>query len=180
MMIMTSRTKVRMPRTRETVMFVLASVAFDMRRELACARPAVAAGFGSPVTEKETEVCVAVETMFVFVAKVAVVVVVVSVLVAKVNNVVSTIAGMIVWVVVTVEGGGWGKPGKEEGNGSPDGKGNPDGKGKPNCLPDSVTVAPPPPSVTLARPDIQVLFAGGPRFSQNSVVQPAVVTQVES
>ena len=178
MMIMTSRRKVRMPRTRETVMFVFASVAFDMRRELACASPAVVAGFGIPVTEKETEVCVAVETMFVFVAKVAVVVVVVSVLVAKVKIVVSITAGIIVWVVVTVAGGGGGgKPNREVGNGRPDGKGNPDGKGpNPSCLPDSVTVAPPPPSVTLARTDIQVLFAGRPRFSQSSVFQPAGVT----
>ena len=178
MTMMTSRRKVKIPRTRETVMFVLASVAFDMSSELACASPAVASGFGTPVTEKEMEVCVAVETMFVVVAKLAVVVVVVSVLVAKVKTVVSTIAGMIVWVVVTVEGvGGGGKLGKEEGNGSPDGKGNPDGKGgNPNCLPDSVTVALPPPSVALAGTDIQVLFAGRPRFSQSSVVQPAVIT----
>ncbi len=174
---MTSRRKVKIPRTRETVMFVLVSVAFDMSSELACASPAVASGLGNPVTDKEMEVCVAVETMFVLVAKVAVVVVVVSVLVAKVKIVVSTIAGIIVWVVVTVEGVGGGKPGKEEGNGSPDGKGNPDGKGgNPNCLPDSVTVALPPPSVALARINIQVLFAGKPRFSQSSVVQPAVIT----
>jgi hypothetical protein len=46
----------------------------------------VAAGFGSAITE---EVRVAVETMFVLVAKVAVIVVVVLVLVARVNIVVS-------------------------------------------------------------------------------------------
>jgi hypothetical protein len=46
----------------------------------------VAGGFGSAVTE---EICVAVETMFVSVDKVAVIVVVVLVLVARVEIVVS-------------------------------------------------------------------------------------------
>lgn len=78
----------------------------------------------------------------------------------------------MVTVVVTVGAGR--KPSREEGN--PGGKGNPDGKGNPNCLPDSVTEALAPPSVKLARTDIQVLFSGGPRFSQSCVVQPVVVT----
>lgn len=68
-------------------MFIRVRLAFEVRREGACARPAVAAGFGSPVTEKE--ICVALETTFVFVDKVVVVVVDVSVLVAKVKIVVS-------------------------------------------------------------------------------------------
>jgi hypothetical protein len=167
-----SRRKVRTPRTRETVMFVRVRLAFEVRREEACARPAVAAGFGSAVTEKETEVCVAVETMFVFVDKTAVVVVVVSVLVAKVVIVVSSILGRIVRVVVTVGSGG--KPSRDVGNGRPVGKGK--GGNPPNCLPDNVTVALPPPSVKLAGTDIQVSFSGRPRFSRSSVVQPAVVT----
>jgi hypothetical protein len=87
MPIMMRRRNVRIPSTRETVIFVRVRLAFEVRREFACARPAVAAGLGSAVMEKE--VCVAVDTMFVFVAKVAVVVVVVSVLVAKVKIVVS-------------------------------------------------------------------------------------------
>jgi hypothetical protein len=168
---MMSRRKVRTPRTIETVMFVRVKEAFDFRREEACARSAVAAGFGSAVIEKE--VCVAMETTFVFVDKVVIIVVVVdvSVLVAKVTIVVSSIGGTMVRVVVTVGSGG--KPGKEVGNGSPDkvGKG-----GNPNCLPNSVTAALPPPFVRIAGPDIQVLFSGRPRFSQSSVVQPAVVT----
>lgn len=48
-------------------MFIRVRLAFEVRREGACARPAVAAGFGSPVTEKE--ICVALETTFVFVDK---------------------------------------------------------------------------------------------------------------
>lgn len=174
---MIRRRNVRMPRMRETVMFVRVRLAFEVRREEACARPAVAAGFGSAVTEKETEVCVAVETMFVFVVKTAVVVVVVSVLVAKVVTVVSSILGRMVSVVVTV-GCGPGKGNGSEGNGKPVGNGRVLGKGKgnpPNCLSDSVPVALPPPSVKLARTDIQLLFSGRPRFSRGSVVQPAVV-----
>ena len=81
------RRKVKTPRTRETVMFVPVRLAFDMRRDEACARPAVAAGFGSPVTERA--VSIAVETTLVFVDKVVVVVVDVSVVVAKVKIVVS-------------------------------------------------------------------------------------------
>lgn len=72
----------------------------------------------------------------------------------------------MVRVMATVGAGG--KPSREEGN--------PGGKGNPNCLPDSVIEALAPPSVKLARTDIQVLFSGGPRFSQSCVVQPAVVT----
>ncbi len=42
-----------MPKTRETIMFVLVKEAFEVRREEAWARPAVAAGFESAVMEKE-------------------------------------------------------------------------------------------------------------------------------
>jgi hypothetical protein len=83
----TRRRKVRMPKTSETIMFVLVREAFEVRREEACARPAVAAGFGSAVMENE--VSVVVETMFVFVDKVAIVVIDVPVLVTKVMMVVS-------------------------------------------------------------------------------------------
>jgi hypothetical protein len=77
------RRKMRTPRTREMVMFVRVRLAFDVRREETCARPAVAAGFGRAVTENE--VCVVVEMTFVFIFVDKVVVVVdVSVLVAKV------------------------------------------------------------------------------------------------
>jgi hypothetical protein len=75
-------------------------------------------------------------------------------------------------VVVTVGAGG--KPKKEEGSGTPGGieeKG-----GNPNCVPDSVTVALPPPVVKLVGTDMQVFGSGRPKFSPSSVVQPAVVT----
>jgi hypothetical protein len=78
---------VRMPKTRETIMFVLVKEAFEVRREEACVRPAVAAGFGSAVMEKK--VSVVVETTFVIVDKVAIVVIDVPVLVTKVIIVVS-------------------------------------------------------------------------------------------
>jgi hypothetical protein len=49
----TSKRKVRIPKMRETIKFVLVKDAFEVRRAEACARPAVAAGFGSAVMEKK-------------------------------------------------------------------------------------------------------------------------------
>lgn len=49
----TSKRKVRIPKMRETVIFFLVKEAFEVRREEACARPAVAAGFGSAVMKKD-------------------------------------------------------------------------------------------------------------------------------
>ncbi len=43
----------RIPKTRVMVMFILVKEAFEVRREEASARPAVAAGFQSAVMEKE-------------------------------------------------------------------------------------------------------------------------------